>query len=102
MQSFLERVYLKPLIRSTTSLCRAHALAQAFVRRRFTTLTGFESAFGTSRIRVILAESCGNQRVKRNSQNILNCRFAQIYAVPVSEFVTNPRVGANANGGNAS
>src|ERR1700730_10229060 len=40
MQSFWERVYRKPLIRSTTSLCRAHALAQAFVRRRFTTLTG--------------------------------------------------------------
>ena len=36
-----------------------------------------EPAFDTSQIRVTPVESCGNQRVKRNSQNILNCRFMQ-------------------------
>ena len=50
-------------------------------------LTGFEPTFDTKPIRVIPADSCGNQRVKCNSQNLPNCRVAQNCAVPVSEFI---------------
>jgi hypothetical protein len=44
-----------------------------------------------------VAEVFGNQRVKRNSQNLLNCIVAQNYAVPVSEFVRKRLASDNRN-----
>jgi hypothetical protein len=49
--------------------------------------TGIEPNLRTSQLRVISAEVCDNQRVKRKSLNRQNCKAAQIYAVFVSEFV---------------
>src|SRR5437867_3599566 len=55
--------------------------------------TGIEPALCTSWFCADPAEVCGSQRVNRKSRNGLNCRVAQNYAVPVSEFVRKSRFG---------
>ena len=56
------------------------------------TLTGFEPTYEISQFRAVLAQTRGSLRVIRQRANCSIGRFAQHYAVSVSDFVRKPAI----------